>query len=151
VRVERTGDVKTRRPPVMKITRSILTRYECRPPSLLADFSQPFPRVTIIEDKASGTQLIQDLIYDGVPGIRSYEPPPGEDKIMRMHSCSSTIENGFVYLPEKAEWLDEYLHEFRLFPRGRHDDQVDSTSQALDWVRQLFQQSSQVTITTVRL
>jgi predicted phage terminase large subunit-like protein len=108
-------------------------------------------RVTIIEDKASGTQLIQDLIHDGVPGIRRYEPPPGEDKIMRMHSSSSTIENGFVYLPEKAEWLAEYLHEFRLFPRGRHDDQVDSTSQALDWVRQLFQQSSQVTITTVRL
>jgi len=108
-------------------------------------------RVTIIEDKASGTQLIQDLIHDGVPGIRRYEPPPGEDKIMRMHSSSSSIENGFVYLPEKAEWLAEYLHEFRLFPRGRHDDQVDSTSQALDWVRQLFQQLSQVTITTVRL
>jgi hypothetical protein len=36
---------------------------------------------------------------------------------MRVHSSSSTIENGFVYLPEKAEWLGEYLHEFRLFPK----------------------------------
>jgi predicted phage terminase large subunit-like protein len=108
-------------------------------------------KVIIIEDRASGTQLIQELIYEGVPGIRRYEPPPGQNKIMRMHSCSSTIENGFVYLPEKAEWLGEYLHEFRLFPKGKHDDQVDSTSQALDWVRQIFQQDPQVTFSVVRL
>jgi len=107
--------------------------------------------VKIIEDKASSTQLIQDLIYEEVPGITRYTPPPGQDKIMRMHSCSSAIENGFVHLPEEAEWLGEYLHEFRLFPKGKYDDQVDSTSQALDWVRQIYQQSSQVTITTVRL
>jgi predicted phage terminase large subunit-like protein len=68
-----------------------------------------------------------------------------------MHSNSSTIENGFVYLPEKAEWLGEYLHEFRLFPKGKDDDQVDSTSQALDWVRQVFQQGPQVTVTQVLL
>jgi predicted phage terminase large subunit-like protein len=108
-------------------------------------------KVQLIEDKASGTQLIQDLIYEGVPGIRRYEPPPGQNKIMRMHSSSSSIENGFVYLPEKAEWLGEYLHEFRLFPKGKHDDQVDSTSQALDWVRQVFQQGPQVTFSVVRL
>jgi len=107
--------------------------------------------VVVIEDKASGTQLIQDLIYEGVPGIQKYEPPPGQDKIMRMSSCSSTIENGFVYLPEKAAWLGEYLHEFRLFPKGKHDDQVDSTSQALDWVKQIFQRGSQVSFEQVRL
>ena len=107
--------------------------------------------VVVIEDKASGTQLIQDLIYEGVPGIQKYEPPPGQDKIMRMHSCSSTIENGFVYLPEKATWLGEYLHEFRLFPKGKHDDQVDFTSQALDWVKQIFQRGSQVSFEQVRL
>lgn len=52
-----------------------------------------------------------------------------------MRSATSTIENGFVYLPEKAEWLAEYLHEMAIFPNGKFDDQVDSTSQALDWVR----------------
>ena len=38
-------------------------------------------------------------------------------------------------LPEKAERLAEYMHELTTFPNGKFDDQVDSTSQALDWVR----------------
>jgi uncharacterized damage-inducible protein DinB len=55
---------------------------------------------------------------------------------MRMHSVTSTIENGFVHLPEKAVWLNEFLHELATFPKGKYDDQVDSTSQALDWFKQ---------------
>jgi hypothetical protein len=54
---------------------------------------------------------------------------------MRLHSVTSTIENGLVYLPEHAEWLDEYLRELTTFSNGKHDDQTDSTSQALDWVK----------------
>ena len=87
----------------------------------------------LIEDKASGTSLIQDLIRDGVAGVTRYEPTM--DKIMRLHSVSSTIENGFVYLPEQADWLADYLHELTTFPSTKHDDQTDSTSQALDWVK----------------
>jgi hypothetical protein len=45
------------------------------------------------------------------------------------------IENGFVYLPETAPWLAEYLHEITTFPKGKHDDQVDSTVQFLDWFK----------------
>jgi predicted phage terminase large subunit-like protein len=85
----------------------------------------------LIEDKASGTQLIQDLQADGVHGTTRYEPKM--DKVMRMHSASSTVENGFVYIPTQAEWLSQYLHEMAIFPNGKYDDQVDSTSQALDW------------------
>jgi predicted phage terminase large subunit-like protein len=70
---------------------------------------------------------------------------------MRMHSCSSANENGFVYLPEKAEWLAEYLHELKTFPNGKHDDQVDSTSQALQWVKQRYLNENTVTFTTVLL
>ena len=57
------------------------------------------------------------------------------DKIMRMHAVTSTIENGFVHLPDKAAWLGEYLHELTTFPKGKYDDQADSTSQALDWLK----------------
>lgn len=85
----------------------------------------------LVEDKASGTQLIQDLLADGVHGTTRYEPKM--EKIMRMHSATSTIENGFVHIPAQASWLAEYLHELAMFPNGRYDDQVDSTSQALDW------------------
>jgi len=45
-------------------------------------------------------------------------------------------QNGFVHLPEQAAWLAEYFHELTSFPQGKHDDQVDSTSQALDWFKQ---------------
>ncbi|MGA7381223.1 MAG: phage terminase large subunit [Terriglobales bacterium] len=55
---------------------------------------------------------------------------------MRMNSITSTIENGFVHIPEKAAWLGEFLHELTSFPNGKHDDQADSTSQALDWFKQ---------------
>ena len=55
---------------------------------------------------------------------------------MRLHSVTSTLENGFVYLPTEADWLAPYLHELTTFPYGKHDDQADSTSQALDWIKQ---------------
>jgi hypothetical protein len=45
------------------------------------------------------------------------------------------IENGFVYIPEAASWLAEFLHELTVFPKGKHDDQVDSTAQFLDWFK----------------
>ena len=92
------------------------------------------PKTILIEDKASGTQLIQELVHGGVHGVQRYEP--NMDKSQRLHTASSSIENGFVYLPEKAEWLPEYLHELTTFPNSKHKDQADSTSQALDWVRQ---------------
>ena len=57
---------------------------------------------------------------------------------MRMHSVTSTIENGFVHLPDKASWLSEYIHELTIFPKGKNDDQADSTSQALDWFKQRY-------------
>jgi predicted phage terminase large subunit-like protein len=90
-------------------------------------------RNILIEDKASGTQLIQELRREGFHPATRYSSTI--DKIMRMHSATSAIENGLVYLPEKAERLAEYLHELTTFPNGKFDDQVDFTSQALDWVR----------------
>ena len=37
--------------------------------------------------------------------------------------------------PKEAGWLAEYLHELTVFPKGKHDDQVDSTAQMLDWFK----------------
>src|SRR5215472_9981257 len=90
----------------------------------------------LIEDKASGTQLIQELIADGCHAVTRYQPAC--DKIMRLHAQTAMIENGFVHIPETAPWLEEYLHEMTVFPRGKHDDQVDSTAQFLDWFKRPF-------------
>jgi predicted phage terminase large subunit-like protein len=91
-------------------------------------------RVILIEDKASGTQLIQELSQEGVHGITRYAPKM--DKVMRLHSVTSTMENGLMYVPEKAPWLEVYLHELVTFPKAKFDDQADSTSQALDWAKE---------------
>jgi predicted phage terminase large subunit-like protein len=91
------------------------------------------PDVVLIEDKASGTQLIQELLAEGLYAVTRYRPQA--DKVMRMHAQTATIENGFVHLPQTAPWLAEYLHELAVFPFGRHDDQVDSTAQFLDWFK----------------
>src|SRR5260370_9053812 len=58
------------------------------------------------------------------------------DKIIRMLSVTSTIENGFAPPRDKAAWLGEYLHELTSFPLGKHDGQADASSQALDWFKQ---------------
>jgi predicted phage terminase large subunit-like protein len=91
------------------------------------------PEVILVEDKASGTQLIQDLIEAGLSGVTRYKPEG--DKIMRLHAQTATIENGFVHLPEEAHWLADYISELTMFPAGLHDDQVDSTAQALAWTK----------------
>ena len=90
-------------------------------------------RTVLIEDKSSGTALIQELTREGLHAVTRYEPKL--EKIMRLNSVTSTIERGFVYLTEKATWLADYLHELTTFPNGKFDDQCDSTSQALDWVK----------------
>ena len=90
-------------------------------------------RNILIEDKASGTQLIQELRRDGLHGLKGYKS--ALDKVVRLNTVTSTIENGLVYLPDSAPWLADFLREVAVFPNGKHDDQVDSMSQALDWVK----------------
>ncbi len=89
-------------------------------------------QVVLIEDRASGTQLLQELRREGIPGVTAAQP--AGDKRMRLWAQTATMEQGFVHLPREAPWLDAYLGELTAFPNARHDDQVDSTVQALAWV-----------------
>lgn len=91
------------------------------------------PRV-LIEDKGSGTSLIQELKREGLPFVRAYEPPLGADKIMRLFAQSHHFESSKVLLPHTAPWLNEYIRELTSFPGSKHDDQVDSTTQALHYM-----------------
>jgi predicted phage terminase large subunit-like protein len=91
--------------------------------------------IVLIEDKASGTQLIQDLKADGMYGVEPYDPLPGSDKILRLYSQSAEFESGRVLLPHSAMWLDEYVRELTSFPGSKYDDQVDSTTQALQHLK----------------
>jgi predicted phage terminase large subunit-like protein len=87
----------------------------------------------LIEDKASGQSLIQDLQKDIKTPIIPIKVT--KDKITRLASVSSLIEAGRVLLPVEANWLADFEQEVYLFPNGEHDDQVDSTSQFLHWIK----------------
>jgi predicted phage terminase large subunit-like protein len=90
--------------------------------------------IILIEDKASRTQLIQDLRVEGLY-VKPYDPLPGNDKILRLYAQSAEFESGRVLLPRSAPWLDEYVREITAFPGTKYDDQVDSTTQALDHLK----------------
>lgn len=81
-----------------------------------------------IEDKANGTAIIE-VLRRKVSGIIAYTPK--ESKVSRINAVTPWIESGSVYLPTDADWLENYLKEFKYFPNGAHDDQIDATSQAL--------------------
>jgi predicted phage terminase large subunit-like protein len=83
----------------------------------------------LVEDASSGQALIQDLKNDNFYIVEAVKPKG--DKIVRLNSVTAAIEAGQVFVPAQAPWLDEYLYELMMFPAGRYDDQVDSTSQAL--------------------
>lgn len=94
-------------------------------------------RTLLIEDKASGHQLIQALRFDeprGVPGPIGLTP--NQDKHTRAHGVSSMVEAGQLFLPDEAHWLAQFRKELLAFPNSRHDDQVDAFSQLLNWVRE---------------
>jgi predicted phage terminase large subunit-like protein len=93
------------------------------------------PNKIVIEDKASGTQLIQDLKNEGLYYITPYTPPPASDKILRLHAQTAEFENGHVLLPRSAPWLSDFINELTSFPGSKFDDQVDSTTQALDFLK----------------
>jgi predicted phage terminase large subunit-like protein len=96
------------------------------------------PKKILVEDKASGTQLIQDLNAEGLYRIIPYEPLAGGDKIMRLHTQTAVFENHRVLLPKEAPWLAEYISELTGFPGSRYADQVDSTTQALDYLQNTY-------------
>jgi phage terminase large subunit-like protein len=58
---------------------------------------------------------------------------PEYDKKIRMAIQAGKFENGQVFFPKEAPWLAELEAELFAFPSGRHDDQVDSISQALGY------------------
>ena len=85
----------------------------------------------LIEDKGSGTSLIQELKENDIAAIPI---TPDGDKQSRLAKVSARFEAGAVFFPEARPWLDAFKAELLGFPNSRYDDQVDSVSQALIWV-----------------
>ncbi|WP_211306397.1 phage terminase large subunit [Parasphingopyxis lamellibrachiae] len=90
----------------------------------------------IIEDKASGQQLIQALRAEDMAGVPSpIGRTPEADKYARAAGVSSMVEAGQVFMAADAHWVADFRQELLAFPNCRHDDQVDALAQLLDWAR----------------
>ena len=92
------------------------------------------PDMVIIEAKATGTPLTDELRRTGIP-VLNYTPAKGRDKVTRMHTVAPIFEAGMVWAPEK-KFADEVIEECAAFPNGDHDDFVDSMTMALIRFRQ---------------
>ncbi|MBV7259009.1 phage terminase large subunit [Erythrobacter crassostreae] len=94
-------------------------------------------KTILIEDKASGSQLLQALKTEHQARIPTpLGRTPEADKVTRAAGVSSILEAGEVYLPNEASWLDAFVKELLAFPNSKFDDQVDALTQLLERVRQ---------------
>lgn len=91
------------------------------------------PQAILVEDRASGQQLLQDVRRETALPVLAVMPRC--DKVTRFAAASALLEAGRVVLPEHAAWLTDFESEIFTFPMGRNDDQADALSQYLDWLR----------------
>ena len=96
----------------------------------------------LVEDKAAGISLIQELQRAGLP-VRSYNPGKA-DKMQRLQIVAAIIASGRVWLPESSErkgyvsnWAEGFLSQICAFPDSTHDDFVDACSQALRMLKDM--------------
>jgi len=87
---------------------------------------------TVIEKGDIGRAVQQDLRRTGEPNL--ILRTPRYDKVSRFLTQSARFESRQVHVPAGASWYAEWLNELLAFPNGKHDDQVDSTSQALEYL-----------------
>ena len=88
------------------------------------------PDAVLIEKKASGQSLLQDLRMAGIPVI-PYSPD--RDKEARAHAASALLEDGRIYFPSDKKWSKDLIDICAAFPAGDNDDIVDTCTQA--WLR----------------
>jgi predicted phage terminase large subunit-like protein len=92
------------------------------------------PETVIVEAKASGLPLTDELRSAGIPVV-NFTPSRGNDKHVRVNSVAPMFESGQVWCPDER-WAQDVIEECAAFPFGDHDDYVDSTTQALMRYRQ---------------
>ena len=114
--------------------RFCLNRHMDFPATLAAirTVKQLYPRAmaVLIEDKANGSAIIQTLQKEMF--CIAVEPRGG--KVARVNAVSPAIESGHVHLPRGEPWVSAFVDQFTAFPAGKHDDMVDSATQALSYL-----------------
>ena len=95
----------------------------------LQEYNYWEPDMVIVEAKATGTPLTDELRATGVPVV-NYTPSKGRDKHTRMHMVAPIFESGKVWAPDRR-FAEEVIDECAAFPHGDNDDYCDSMTMAL--------------------
>lgn len=97
---------------------------------VIRNLKKKYPEINmiLIEDKANGSAIISTLQRE-IMGIVPVEPMGSKEA--RAYAIQPFIMAGNVHLPKDKLWVEDYLDQMMRFPKGRHDDMVDQTSQAL--------------------
>lgn len=90
------------------------------------------PQVVLVEDKASGQSILQELKRQTRIPLLAYKVD--KDKVARANSVTPVLESGLIYLPEQTNWVYDFIESLSLFPNGAHDDDVDSFTMCLDYL-----------------
>ena len=98
------------------------------------------PDRVLVEAKASGQSLLQDLRLAKVPAV-AYNPG-NADKISRAHQAAPTLELGYIWVPESGKnrghavsWAQPFIKQLAKFPVAAHDDYVDTFTQVVIFLR----------------
>tara|TARA_R110000823_G_scaffold162199_4_gene293975 strand:- start:2252 stop:3184 length:933 start_codon:yes stop_codon:yes gene_type:complete len=112
---------------------NVYGRYEYPELRRLAQemYAEYKPDVCVVEKKASGQSLIQDMRRSRIPIL---EYMPDRDKVSRVYAASPYLEAGKVWLPD-TEWADALFMESIQFPNAAHDDMVDCMTMAIIYMR----------------
>jgi predicted phage terminase large subunit-like protein len=93
------------------------------------------PTAVLVENKASGGSLIQQLQQHSTLPIRAIQVD--RDKVSRANACVPTWEAHRIFAPVGAAWLDDFESELLSFPKAPHDDQCDAFTQAVLYMIQV--------------
>ena len=97
---------------------------------LIAQAEEWKPNAILVEDRASGQSLLQEL--KSATALPVLPVKVDSDKLSRAQAVTAIVEAGKVYVPEDAPWLIDYIDELASFPKGLYDDQVDSTDASVE-------------------
>ena len=91
----------------------------------------------LIENKAAGHSVAQEIrrLYSHESFAVQLVDPKGQDKLARLYSVQHLFAEGLIYAPERS-WSDMVITQCSTFPKGKHDDLVDTVSMALRHLRE---------------
>ena len=95
-------------------------------------YNEHRPDVCMVEKKASGQSLIQDMRRGGLPVM---EYLPDRDKVSRVYAATPIMEAGRLWIPKGKKWADDLIEELIRFPNAAHDDQVDALTMAVHYMK----------------